>query len=367
MKHPETVLEINLTDLTSNYTYLKNKIRPEVKMMAVVKAFGYGSDAVAVAKHLEALQIDYFAVAYAPEGVQLRRAGITTPILVLHPQPGNFELLLDYDLEPNLYSQRVLELFITKVKTAAKQAYPIHIKYNSGLNRIGFSDAEIPVVLEHLCNAQEVKVVSLLSHLAASEEHEERAFTLEQIARFTKFSEQIIAKIGYTPLMHCTNTSGILNYPEAHFSMVRCGIGLYGFGNDAVYDKNLFPIASLRSVISQIHELTPGDSVGYNRTFVADKPMRSATIPLGHADGIGRQYGQGKGFVMINGNRAYILGNVCMDMIMVDVTDIDCEEGTRVVLFGKDMPADVLAGTTGSISYELITGVSARVIRQIVD
>ncbi len=367
MTHPETVLEINLSHLTHNYTYLKNKVQPGVKMLAVVKAFGYGSDAVSVAQHLETLGVDYLAVAYAPEGVELRKSGITTPIMVLHPQPNNFELLLAYNLEPSLYSFRVLEGFLAEAKQANKEEFPIHIKYNSGLNRIGFVQEDVIKIQQLLQLTTTVKVTSILSHLAASEDPEERDFTLEQIALFEEFVASLTSYLGYTPLLHCSNTSGILNYPEAHFSMVRTGIGLYGYGNEARFDRELRPIATLKSVISQIHELEEGHCVGYNRGFIAEKRTLSATIPLGHADGIDRIYGHGKGFVTIHGQRAPILGNVCMDMIMVDVTNIACNEGDEVLVFGKTASADTLAAAVGTISYELITGIAGRIPRRIIE
>jgi len=226
---------------------------------------------------------------------------------------------------------------------------------------------EIEVIEQELEKFTNIKVVSILSHLAASEDMEQRDFTLNQIRTFEEFSRRLVARLKYTPLLHCSNTSGILNYPEAHFSMVRTGIGLYGFGNEEKFDKKLRPIASLKSMISQIHELNTGESVGYNRGFVAVRKIRSATIPIGHADGIDRIYGHGKGYVTISGKKAFILGNVCMDMIMVDVTDIRCQEGDEVIVFGKTATAETLATAVGTISYELITGIASRIRRQLID
>ncbi len=362
----ETVLEINLAHLTHNFKYLKSKLSENVKIMVVVKASGYGSDAAVIAKHLEKIGADYFAVAYVSEGVLLREAGIQMPILVLHPQPVNFTKLIKYQLEPSLYSARVLKDFIITANLLDKKDYPIHIKFNTGLNRIGFWENDVDFIIEKLDQTNAVKVVSLLSHLAASEDHSEREFTLGQINSFKKIASEMIEKLGYIPMLHQSNTSGILNYPEAHFDMVRTGIGLYGYGNEAKYDEELKPVASLKSIVSQIHTLEPGESLGYNRAFIASGFTKTATIPIGHADGIGRQYGNKKGFVMIHNKRAYIIGNVCMDMIMVEITDIDCKEGDEVIIFGPESGATKIAENSGTISYELLTAISSRVKRVVV-
>lgn len=362
----ETTLEINLTHLTHNFNYLKSKVGTNVKMLSVVKASGYGSDASVIANHLEKLGTDYFAVAYVSEGILLREAGITTPILVLHPQPINFEALVKYNLEPSLYSPRILREFVAKAETLGLKDYPVHIKFNTGLNRIGFWENDVDYIIEKLNSNDSVKVVSLFSHLAASEDHSEREFTLSQINSFKKTATEMISRLGYTPILHQSNTSGILNYPEAHFDMVRTGIGLYGYGNEAKYDQKLKPVASLKSIISQIHMLEPGESVGYNRAYKAPGFVKTATIPIGHADGIGRQYGNQKGFVNIKGKRAYIIGNVCMDMIMVDITNINCEEGDEVSIFDVKDSAAQVAENAGTISYELITAISPRVKRVII-
>ncbi|GAA4273369.1 alanine racemase [Aquimarina gracilis] len=363
----ETVLEINLAHLTHNFNYLKSKIADHVKMLAVVKASGYGSDAAIIAKHLEKIGADYFAVAYASEGVILREAGVKIPILVLHPQPVNFPKLIEYKLEPSLYSSRTLREFIKIASLLGEQNYPIHIKFNTGLNRIGFWENDVDYIINQLNATNTVKIVSLLSHLAASEDPNEKEFTIHQINSFKKTSKELIQKLGYTPIMHQSNTSGILNYREAHFDMVRTGIGLYGYGNDAKFDKELKPVASLKSIISQIHRLEPGESVGYNRAFKATDFIKTATVPIGHADGISRQYGNKKGFVIINNQRAYILGNVCMDMIMVDITNIDCKEGDEVIIFDANSNAAKIAEFSGTISYELLTAVSPRVKRTVIE
>lgn len=362
-KATETLLEIDLNALDNNYRYLTSKLKPETKVLGVVKAFGYGSDSVIIAKELVDLGVDYFAVAYSGEGETLRKASIETPILVLHPLPINFDTIINRCLEPSIYSRKMLEEFIAYAEEKKQTNYPIHLKFNTGLNRLGFDYSDLSFIAETLSKTKSVKVKSAFSHLAASEDLKLKDFTLGQINSFRKISEELTIKLGYKPLLHCANTSGIINYPEAHFDMVRTGIGLYGFGNDLEENKHLKPVGTLKTVISQIHKIEKGESIGYNRGFIAEKTTISATLPIGHADGIPRSYGKGKGWVTINGKKAHILGNVCMDMIMVDITDIDCEEGGEAIVFGPSTTADELAAAINSISYELITAISQRVKR----
>ena len=359
----ETILEIDLSALTHNFNYLKSKLQPETKFLAVVKAFAYGSDSVEIAKHLQKLNVDYFAVAYTQEGVVLRDAGITTPIIVLHPQSVNANILIDRCLEPSIYSAHVLSEFIKTAEAQSQKNYPVHIKFNTGLNRLGFKNNDIETIVTSLKNTSSVKVKSLFSHLVASEDANELEFSNLQIERFKTIAENFEEGIGDRPWLHMCNTSGILNYPEAHFNMVRSGIGLYGFGNSDEEDKNLKPIASLKSVISQIHEIEKGETVGYNRAYISKGLERTATIPIGHADGINRIYGNGNGYVMINGEKAPIIGNVCMDMIMVNVTDINCKEGDEVIVFDSTYTASNLAESAHTISYEILTAISQRVNR----
>ena len=362
-KAQETVLEINLGALTHNFNYLKSKIQPQAKFLAVVKAFAYGSDSVEIAKHLQKLNVDYFAVAYAKEGVALRDAGITTPILVLHPQPVNFETIIERCLEPSIYSAKVLKEFIKVSEGKSQTNYPIHIKFNTGLNRLGFCENDLDFIVSQLKTTKSIIAKSIFSHLAASEDKNEIDFANQQIENFKTIAKALESKIGYTPWLHLCNTSGVINYPDAHFDMVRCGIGLYGFGNSAKEDKNLKPIASLKSVISQIHQIREGETVGYNRAYKSKGFEKTATIPIGHADGINRIYGNGKGFVIVNDKKAPIIGNVCMDMIMVNITDIDCKEGDEVIVFDSNYKASHLAESASTISYEILTAISQRVKR----
>ncbi|MHA7844052.1 MAG: alanine racemase [Winogradskyella sp.] len=365
-KANETVLEIDLGALTHNFNYLKSKLQPNTKFLAVVKAFAYGSDSVAIAKHLESLNVDYLAVAYAKEGVLLRDAGVTTPILVLHPQPINFKTIIERCLEPSIYSARILNEFISVAEDQSQKDYPIHVKFNTGLNRLGFWENDVDYIVSQLNRTTSIKVKSLFSHLAASEDKNEIEFTKNQIESFKSIAEDFKAKLDYKPWLHICNTSGIINYSEGHLDMVRSGIGLYGFGNSASEDKQLKPIASLKSVISQIHKVEKGETVGYNRVYVAKGFEKTATIPIGHADGITRIYGKQKGFVFINGQKAPIIGNVCMDMIMVNISDIDCKEGDEVIIFDGSHKASNLAEASATISYEIITAISQRVKRIII-
>ena len=364
-KATETVLEIDLGALEHNYLYLKGRLKLETRFLGVVKAFAYGSDSVTIAKKLEALGAEYLAVAYVKEGVVLRDAGIRTPILVLHPLPVSFDEMIERCLEPSLYSPKILNEFLEAAKKRGQKNYPVHLKFNTGLNRLGFVGSDVEYIAEQLNGRKEIKALSILSHLAASEDLDEKAFTQTQIDAFEKISLELYKKLDARPLRHLLNTSGIINYPEAQYDMVRSGIGLYGFGNDAKIDGQLRPVATLKTVISQIHSISPGESIGYNRAYFTQSPRVTATLPIGHADGIGRQYGNGKAYVTIHGNKAPIIGNVCMDMIMVDITNIDCREGDEVIVFGGNHTAEEFARGAATISYELLTGISQRVKRVI--
>src|SRR5690606_11252560 len=330
-----------------------------------VKACAYGSDMQVIAKKLEALGADCLAVAYAGEGLSLREAGIGIPILVLHPLQANFGEMIRGQLEPCLYSPKVLGEFQKKAEQLGTREYPVHIKFNTGLNRLGFSEEHIPLISNSLKDNRYLRPASVFSHLAASEARSEAEFSLGQIGAFEQMAAALARELGHAPPRHMLNSSGILNYPEAQFEMVRSGIALYGYGNDPTVDAVLRPVASLRTIISQIHEIGPGRSVGYNRAFTSKGHIRTATLPLGHADGIGRQYGQGRASVLIHGKRAPIIGNVCMDMIMVDVSGIDCAEGDGVLVFGRENSAEGFASTAGTISYEILTAISQRVKRRI--
>ncbi len=365
--NPSTFLRVDLNALEYNYQFYKSKLRANTKILAVVKAFAYGHDSIAIAKKLELEKVDYFAVAYIQEAIQLRKANITTPILVLHPQKNDIEACVEYKVEPNIYSFKLLTSLLDCLEEKSIENFPIHLKFNTGLNRLGFAEKEIPQILAAISASKQVRIASVFSHLAASEDKEEKAFTLKQIATYKDIVQAFEKGLNYPFIKHLTNTSGALNYPEAHFDMVRIGIGLYGYANEEKWTSQLKNVASLQSVISQIHTIEKGESVGYNRAFVATKKIISATIPIGHADGIPRTWGNGVGYVTINGAQTPILGNVCMDMVMVDVSNIDSKEGDIVIIFDNQQTLEDLATRTKTISYEVLTAISQRVRRVIIE
>jgi alanine racemase len=360
MNNHVTVLEIDGNAILHNLNYFKQKLNPETKILAVVKAFGYGSDGVKVAEFLQD-KVDYFAVAYAQEGIALREANIKTPILVLHPHIQNLQDIVDYRLEPNLYNFQIFDAFLELADKTPLMNYPIHIKFNTGLNRLGFWHTDIPKIIAELKETNNIKVQSIFSHLAASEDLEEKEFTINQLNSFAYIAQQFFKHLATKPMLHILNTSGVVNYAKAQFDMVRIGIGLYGFGNDEKETTQLKNTHNLKSIISQIHIIDPGETVGYNRAYVAKSPTRSATIPVGHADGLSRKLGNKKGYVLINNKKAKIIGNVCMDMIMVDVTKIDCNEGDEVIVFNHQKMIQHITKISETIVYETLTAISPRV------
>ena len=364
MNNHVTVLEIDGNAILHNLNYFKQKLRPETKILAVVKAFGYGSDGVKVASLLQD-KVDYFAVAYAHEGIALRKANIKTPILVLHPQIQNFDQIVRYKLEPSIYNFKTLTAFLKYADDQLLLNYPIHLKFNTGLNRLGLCLSDISLILNNIVASKHVRIESILSHLAASEDESERDFTIGQLNNFAAIVKKIYLHLDYEPMIHTLNTSGVINYPEAQFDMVRIGIGLYGFGNDEKETSHLKNSHILKSIISQIHTIEPGETVGYNRAFIAKTLTKTATIPIGHADGISRKLGNGNGYVTINNQKAPIVGNVCMDMIMVDISTIGCKEGDAVYIFKTQEDILHMALKSETISYEILTAISQRVKKNV--
>ncbi len=358
-----TKLEIDLKAIEFNLNYFKSKLHKTTKVSVVIKAFGYGSNAVEIAKFLEN-KVDYFAVAYLNEGIALKIAGIETPILVLHPQKSNLDKIITYNLEPNIYSFNLLNSFIEIVKLSTVTNYPIHIKFNTGLNRLGFSEKDISKISTLINLQKEVAVKSVFSHIAASEDLNESEFTLKQINSFKSIAKAFSNQLSNTPFKHMLNTSGIINYSkEAQFDMVRLGIGLLGFANDEKETTKLKNVLTLKSVISQIHTIKKGETVGYNRAYKAQSTIKTATIPIGHADGISRQLGNGVGYVYIHNKKAPIVGNVCMDMIMVNISNIECKEDDEVVIYKNQQHIEDLAKAVHTISYEFLTAISQRIKR----
>jgi alanine racemase len=362
-KTHETVLEINLNAISHNLNYFKSKLDSNTLLMVMVKAFGYGNGGFEIAKLLEHHKIDYLGVAFADEGIALKSAGITLPIMVMNPETTSFPAIIQQQLEPEIYSFKGLHSFLKLAVAKKLKDFPIHIKLDTGMHRLGFQAADVAQLSAILKDNPHVKVKSILSHLAASDDLELIDFTLHQIEQFENMSAALITDLGYAPIRHLLNTSGISNFTNAQYDMVRLGIGLYGISNDTEEQKFLAVVGTLKSVISQIRLLNEGDSVGYGRRFMATKPTKVATIPIGYADGISRQLGNENGYVMIKNKPARILGSVCMDMMMVDVTDIDCKEGNEVIIFGKKPSVSELAQQLNTIPYEILTSISQRVKR----
>lgn len=332
-------------------------------MMAMVKAFGYGSGSFEIAKLLAHHKIDYLGVAFADEGIALRNAGINMPIIVMNPENSAFATMVAYNLEPEIYSASVLKKFIVLAQQKNLYNYPIHLKLDTGMHRLGFEEKDLDELIGLLKNNNLVEVKSIFSHLSSSDVPEFHAFTLGQIQKFDTWSSRLISELQIKPIRHILNTSGIYHFAEYQFDMVRLGIGLYGVGNDAEEMQHLENVSTLKTVILQIKEIPVGESVGYSRRFRAEKPTRTATIPIGYADGIPRSWGNEKGYVMVNHQKARIIGNICMDMLMIDVTDIPCEEGDTAIVFGKTPRVTELAEVVGTIPYEILTSISHRVKR----
>lgn len=362
-KTHETVLEINLNAISHNLNFYKSKLKPTTKMMVMVKAFGYGNGGFEIAKLLEHHNVDYLGVAFADEGIGLKNSGIKMPIMVLNPETTSFSAIIQHQLEPEIYSLKGLNSFLQLAKQKKLNAFPIHIKLDTGMHRLGFEEENIADLISVLKDNKFVKVKSILSHMATSDALEHRDFALSQIDLFEKLSSKIISELQINPIRHILNTSGITNFSQAQYDMVRLGIGLYGVSNDANEQRFLENVGTLKSIISQIRTIEKGESVGYGRRFVAQKISVIATIPIGYADGISRHWGNGLGFVMINNQKASIIGSICMDMLMVDVTALKCEEGDKVILFGTNPTVNFIAEKLQTIPYEILTSISQRVKR----
>lgn len=362
-KTHETVLEINLNSISHNLSFFKSKLHPTTKMMVMVKAFGYGSGGFEIAKLLEHHKVDYLGVAFADEGISLKNAGITLPIMVLNPETTSFSSIIQYQLEPEIYSLKGLNAFLKLAEKRKLKHFPIHIKLDTGMHRLGFEKENLDELIAILKENKFVTVKSILSHMATSDDLEFQEFANSQIDLFEKLSSKLMTELQINPIRHILNTSGISNFPKAQYDMVRLGIGLYGVSNDKEEQKYLENVGTLKSIISQIRTIQAGESVGYGRRFVADKPTKIATIPIGYADGISRHWGNGVGFITINNQKATIIGSICMDMLMVDCTEINCKEGDSVIIFGESPSVSFIAKQLHTIPYEILTSISQRVKR----
>lgn len=362
-KH-DTVLEVNLNAILHNINYHKSLLKPGTKMMAMVKANAYGLGSYEVSEFLQHHHIDYLGVAYVDEGVELRKKGITTPIIVMNPEQHSYQTIIEYNLEPEIYSFRVLDLFYEAVqKSGYDKKYPIHIKLETGMHRLGFKDFELDLLSETL-SGRNLKVQSLFSHLSSSDMPEEKEFTLKQLDVFEKNSSYLIEKLGYTPIRHILNSSGITSYTAHQYDMVRIGIGMLGESPDGEVQKQLQSVVSFKTVISQISMVENGESVGYSRKFKTDHPTKIATVPVGYADGIPRLIGNQVGNLGVNKMLAPIVGNICMDMIMINIENIpNVKEGDTVTVFNAKPSLKEFAGYCKTITYEVLTSISPRVKR----
>lgn len=360
-KAHRTVMEVNLNALVHNLNYFRSILKPGVKVLTLVKAFSYGSGSFEIANLLQFHRVDYLGVAFADEGVALREAGITVPIIVLNPSFGTYELMIEYNLEPEIYNFTGLNEFVKVLDRSGVGSYPIHIKIDSGMHRLGFTDEEVDELIELLKKYPNLKVQSIFSHLAASEDDEEDDFTLSQIDYFKKLSDKISQSIGYLPIRHILNSAGIERFSQAQFDMVRLGIGLYGVSS--TNQTMLQNVSTLKTQVIQVKHLKQGETVGYNRRGEVTKPSTIATIPIGYADGLDRKLGNGKGQFLLKGKLVPTIGNVSMDTCMLDVTGLDVSEGNEVVIFGNKPTIFDIAKALGTIPYEVLTSISRRVKR----
>ncbi len=357
----ETVLQINLSALVDNVRYFRSLLRPTTKLTCMVKAFAYGAGSVEVSQALQQCGlVDYLAVAVADEGVELRRAGITLPIIIMDPEVAAMDLILENNLEPNVYSFQSLENVIEAASTKGLEHYPVHIKIDSGMHRLGFYREELPHLIERLQSQKAVRVKSVFSHLAGSDEPQFDTFTLQQIHYFDDCAETLKSGLNYPIIKHICNTAGIERFTQYQFDMCRLGIGLYGF---SFAGKKLRNVCTLKTTILSVKTVQAGETIGYGRHTTLDEPRQIAVIPIGYADGFDRRFSNYGGEVLIRGKRCPVVGNVCMDQAMVDVTGTDAQPGDYATIFGDGLPIEELADKLGTITYEILTSVSRRVQR----
>lgn len=363
-KAHQTELELNLNALAHNLQQYQQMLKPSTKLMAMVKAFAYGSGGAEIGNTLQFHKVDYLGVAYADEGVELRKAGVSLPMMVMNTEKETFEALVSHQLEPVIFSFTILKELDTFFKKEGIKNYPVHLEIETGMNRLGFPVSEIKNLCAAINRTSSFRVQTVFSHLAASEDSSLDDFSNQQFILFSKACEELQEGLRYSFLRHIANSAAILRHPQMQMDMVRLGIGLYGVDTAASGKLDLQPVATLKSTIAQIRKLRTGDTVGYNRKGKVEKDSLIATISIGYADGFSRRLGNGAGKVFIKGRLAPVVGTVCMDMIMADVTEIeDVKEGDEVIIFGKELPIQDLAAWAGTIPYEIMTGISQRVKR----
>ncbi len=360
-KHHTTSLEINLNALVHNLNYYRSKLKSNTKLLAMVKAFSYGSGSFEIANLLQHQKVDYLGVAFADEGVDLRKSGISLPILVMNPEFRSFPMMLEHQLEPEIYSFKVLDEFVELLKKEGVSEYPVHIKFDTGMYRLGFVEDDIQLLIDRLVSSNGIRIKSVFSHLAGSDDAQFDEFTKVQISSFKNFTQLLEEKLGYSFIKHILNSAGILRFPEDQFDMVRLGIGMYGIG--AIEEQNLKNVIRFKSYISQIKSVKSSETIGYNRKGKLFYDAEIAIIPVGYADGLNRRLGNGVGKMMVNGQLAQIVGNICMDMCMIDVTGLMAKEGDEVEIFGSEYSVRELSNALCTIPYEIFTGISRRVKR----
>jgi alanine racemase len=359
----QTVMEINLNVLLQNLSSYKALLKPGTKVMAMVKAFSYGSGSFEIANALQFHKIDYLGVAYTDEGIDLRKGGIRLPVMVLNADSSSFESLVEYNLEPDIYSLNFLKQFNHYLESEGISEFPVHIELETGMNRLGFQEKDIPAMLEIIKNGN-FTVRSVFTHFVGSEDPLEDDFTRQQGEKFQRLVTGIESVLGYKVIKHAANTSGINRHRDFHFDMVRLGIGLYGIDSSGDKKLELNEVSRLKSTIAQIRWLPAGETVSYNRKGVLKRDSVIATVRIGYADGYSRKFGNGKGFMLVQGQPAPVVGTVCMDMTMIDITDIPgVKEGDEVIVFGPELSVKQLAVWDGTIPYEILTGISQRVKR----
>ena len=362
----KTIMEINLNALENNLNYFKSLLKPTTKIMVMVKAFSYGSGSFEIANLLQFHKVSYLGVAYADEGVELRRAGITVPIMVMNPEPQAFDLMIQHQLEPEIYNFRVLSLFeksIVRHGFTKENPYPIHIKLDTGMHRLGFIEQDLNTLIVKLKNNKKLLITSVFSHLSTSDEEIYKKYTELQIQKFKTYSDLISEHCDIKPIRHILNSAGIMAFADAQFEMVRLGLGLYGISAFPEYQKRLEQVNELKTTVSQLKTVEIGGAIGYGRGAICEKQTTIATVPIGYADGLRRSLGNKIGFMFIKGQKAYIVGNVCMDMCMLDVSGLDVKEDDEVIVFGSNFPIYEFAKIMQTIPYEALTGISPRVKR----
>ncbi len=362
----ETVFEINLSALIENLNFFRSKLKPETRIMAMVKAFSYGSGSFEIANILQFHQVDYLAVAYVDEGVELRNAGIRLPVMVMNPEEYAFDLMIKHQLEPEIFSFRALQMLekaIRRNHLPQNKPVKIHLKLETGMHRLGFDEEELEELIARINANPLIYVQSVFSHLVGSDKPSNDDFTRKQISRFQRMTQKLKTSLPRPFMMHLLNSAGIIRFPEAQFDMVRLGIGLYGVSSHPETALRLRPVTSLRTEITQIKKVRTGDSVGYNRSFIAKKEHRIATVSVGYADGLFRMLGNGNFSFWIKGKPAPIVGDICMDMCMIDVTELDVKEGDAVFVFNGEHPVTELAAAAQTIPYEVLSRISRRVKR----